>query len=198
VWTFVFTRPSEDTYRILLSDPFASTNRALVWVGLAGLISSAVTILLNLGAVRASVAGAFGDTAVSRQFLGTLVSLLCGIPFAALATMAVFAVSVGLVHFAANALGGTGEFTDLFYLFAAVSAPVSLVSSVLAAIPFVNCLNFAIGLYALYLQVLAVKTVHQLDWPRSIGSVAVLVILALLAGCLLVLLIGAPLFALAR
>jgi hypothetical protein len=189
---YVFTRPSEETFGILLSDPFAGTNRALIWVALGSLISAALTTVFNLNTYQTTVQGMLGDTAVSRQFAGTLITLICGIPFITIAAIAGFSIYSGLVHFTAGALGGDGQFSDLFYLFAAITAPVSIVTALLGAIPIVGCLNLPVAAYSLYLQVLAVKTVHRLDWPRAAASVFVLVILVSLALCVLLFVIGAP------
>jgi type II secretory pathway component PulF len=49
-------------------------------------------------------------------------------------------------------------------------------------------------MYSVYLDILAVKTVHRLDWVRSAGSVLILVVLGLLIVAVCVVAIFVPLF----
>lgn len=51
-----------------------------------------------------------------------------------------------------------------------------------------------VWLYSLYLQLLAVKTVHRVDWVRAAASVLVLVILAIVIGVVCAVAIFLPVF----
>jgi hypothetical protein len=73
---------------------------------------------------------------------------------------------------------GTGTFSQLAYTVAAISVPVSLVSSILtpfSGIQYVNIctglLSLGLVLYALVLEVMAVKAVNKFGWGEAAGSV---------------------------
>ena len=116
--------------------------------------------------------GTEGERASSVYLL-----FLCFMPvLAILATLAITAYT-SLVHLTARVFGGQGTFLPLLHVFAAISAPATLAIAVIGLLPIVNLLSIPLGLYALFLQVLAVRTVHQLDWPRAAGATLTLVVL---------------------
>ena len=106
-----------------------------------------------------------------------LVAAVCGAPIAAVISVVFFAIFVGVVQLVAKMFGGRGTFDQLAYVLAAITAPFSLISSVLtllAAIPFVG-LCFGIialvaGIYVLVLEVMAIKGANQFGWGQAIGS----------------------------
>lgn len=76
--------------------------------------------------------------------------------------------------------GGVGTFEKLAYALAAITVPVTLVTSVLAllnAIPFIGIctgiISMFIGLYALVLEILAVKAVNRFGLGAAVGSVLI-------------------------
>jgi hypothetical protein len=109
---------------------------------------------------------------------GGLVGAICGAPIAALVSVAVFAIFVGIVQLVAKLFGGTGTYDQLAYSIGAIIAPFYLVSAVLnllAAIPYVvycsGLLGLAALLYVVVLEVMAVKGVNQFGWGQAAGSV---------------------------
>jgi hypothetical protein len=89
----------------------------------------------------------------------------------------VFALFTGVVQWLAKMFGGTGTFEQLAYVFAAITVPFSLISSVLTlfgAIPYVGAcfglLGFAAGIYVIVLELMAVKGVNQLGWGQAAGA----------------------------
>jgi len=197
VWLYALTRPSEQSYQILLSDPEAKPARGLLWVGITSLFVTAIASLTQL-AFRPEMnqlmgrlereAGA-GARAGSIAFL-----LLCIVPLGAILAVLGTVIYTALVNLVAGALGGKGNFNQLVYLFSAITAPMGLASSLLGIIPIVSCLTLPLGIYSLYLQLLAVKTVHQLDWVRAAVSVLVLVILVVLIAAVCAFAILVPVF----
>jgi Yip1 domain len=85
-----------------------------------------------------------------------------------------FAISVALIHWVARFLGGQGTFDKISYAMAAITAPLTLISAFLIpvnAIPYASFCTIPIllllSLYALYLELTAVKSVHRFGWLES-------------------------------
>ena len=123
---------------------------------------------------------------------------ICSAPSAGVGSVIWFAITTGIIHATARFFGGQGTFDKLAYAMGAVAAPISLISALmipLNAIPFaVFCTGpvmLTAGLYALYLQVAAVKAVHQCGWGEAAAAY-------FLPGLLLVLLCGVSLIVLMR
>jgi hypothetical protein len=73
--------------------------------------------------------------------------------------------------------GGTGTFDQLAYALAAITVPFSFLSGVLSllgGIPYVGfcfgIIGLVAGIYALVLQVMAVKGVNRFGWGQALGS----------------------------
>ncbi len=115
------------------------------------------------------------------------VTLICGAPIGAVIAVIFFAIFVGAVYLIARAFNGHATFDQLAYVLAAITVPVTLVSAVLSllgAIPFVGLcfglISFLLALYALVLEIVAVKAVERIDWLGAIVSVLALPILLFL------------------
>ena len=184
-WMTAVTKPNEQTYEMLAARPEAmSNNTAFTWVFVAGtasaLISGILRSILELAGVP-STSPSFGELFGGSSTQGGALSLgiaICVSPIAgALATL-FFAIGVGIVQWVARMFKGTGTFSQLAYTLAAVSVPFSLVSSILTPFSGVQYLNICtgllslgLGLYALVLQVMAVKAVNKFGWGEAAGSV---------------------------
>jgi len=174
------TRPTEEAYRALASDPGARFFRSLTWVFVSSLLATIAFALVQIASGSNMTEtirllgwdpGPEGERASSFYLL-----FLCLMPFLAiLATLAITAYT-SLVHLTARVLGGQGTFVPLLHVFAAISAPVTLAIAVVGLLPIANLLSLPLGLYALFLQILAVKTVHHLAWPRAAVSTLLLVV----------------------
>jgi hypothetical protein len=75
----------------------------------------------------------------------------------------------------ARALGGYGTYKELSYAFGAYLAPLGIIGSVLFMVPYINCLTIPIGIYAVFLNILAIKSVHRFShgerhWPPASQS----------------------------
>ena len=88
-----------------------------------------------------------------------------------------FAIFVGIVQWVAKMFKGVGTFAQLAYVTAAISVPFSLVTSFLTPFSTVNIVGYCtggisliLGLYAMYLQLLAVKAVNKFGWGEAAGS----------------------------
>lgn len=181
VWLQALTRPNEQSYHTLLSDPGATPTRGLLWVGVTSLFGTAIALVTQL-AFRPEMSQVMGqldrELGAGARAGSFLLLLLCAVPLGAVLSVLSTVIYTALVNFIAGALGGTGNFNQLVYLFSAITAPMGVVTSLLGVVPIVACLTLPLVCYSLYLQLLAVKTVHQVDWVRAAASVLILIILA--------------------
>jgi len=182
-WREAITRPSQQTFAVIAQHPDAATpNRALIWVFLAGtiaaLISGLLQAILQAAGVVPQIPGMsdlFGNA--SRSVAASLGIAICASPISGALAVLFFAIFVGIVQWVAKMFGGTGTFSQLAYTSAAISVPVSLVSAVLTPFSTLGTVGYCIsgivllvGLYALALQLTAVKAVNKFGWGQAFGS----------------------------
>ena len=100
--------------------------------------------------------------------------MVCLAPISAVFAVAGLLLYAGIAHVFARLLDGTGSYSDLVYAYAAFMAPLSLLTSILFAIPFLNfCLSIPAAIFYLILAVIAVSAVNQLGTGKSLISVVV-------------------------
>lgn len=183
IWLKAVTKPSEQAYSALAGSPDAQTNnRAFTWVFLAGTVSAIISgilqALLQLAGLAPQMPG-LSDLVgnAPRSAIGSLGIALCTSPVAGAFAVLFFAIFVGVVQWVAKMFKGTGSFSQLAYVTAAISVPFTLVSSLLT--PFVtlgpvgycfSAVSLLLGLYAMYLQLLAVKSVNRFGWGEAAGA----------------------------
>jgi len=176
-WIQAVTRPNEQTFATMAASPNAKMTTAFLWEFIGSLVNFFVVSLVQ-GAVMGSMMQQFGLDAPTRSGLGlSFISVICGAPVAAIVSVVFFAMFTGVVQWVAKMFGGRGTFEQLAYVFAAITVPFTLVSSVLtllSAIPFVGlCFGFlsiAVGIYVVVLEVMAVKGVNGFGWGQAAGS----------------------------
>ena len=182
-WMTAVTKPNEQTFASMAEHPDAMSNsRAFTWVFLAGTISALISgvfqAILGLAGFSSTpgLADLFGSA--ERGVAFTLGITMCISPVAGAVGALFFAIGVGIIQWVAKMFKGTGTFSQLAYTMAAVSVPFTLVYSVLtpfSAIPYVGIctglVSSLLGLYALALEIMAVKGVNKFGWGQAIGSV---------------------------
>lgn len=177
VWRDAITRPSDTTFARIAQMPNAKSTTAFLWVFLGSLVGS----LLALPAQGAMMSQMMRGMGLEEQGFptagGGIMTVICGAPIGAVVSVVLFAIGVGIVQLLARMFGGRGTFDQLAYAMAAIVTPFYLVSgvlSLLSAIPFAGfcfgLLGFAVGIYVLVLEVMAVKGVNQFGWGQAIGS----------------------------
>ena len=199
VWSRAVTQPSENTFIEITEHPFAQSKTAFLWIFLAGTLSVLVSgliqaILLAAGVQAQAIPGLEQFSGSGTGLVGgSLVSVLCGAPIAGIISVVLFAIGVAIIQWIAKMFGGTGTFEKLAYGVAAISVPVSLVTMLLtpfSMVPYLNIctglLSFGIGLYALYLEILAVKAINRFGWGAAIGSVLILPLTLFLCCCVVI------------
>lgn len=191
VWLQVFTKPGEATFATITAHPEATAKAAYIWIFIAGTLSGLINSLLQTVVTLAGVQQA-APSMPGAYGLGGLIGAICAAPVAGLLSVIGFAIGVAIVHATARFFGGEGSFDRMAYAFGAITAPISLLSALmipLNAVPFaVFCtapVLILLSLYAIYLQVAAIKAVHRLGWGESIGALFLpSILLALLCGVL--------------
>jgi hypothetical protein len=182
VWTKVFTKPGERTFLEITDHPEAKAKSAYIWVFIAGTLSALISSLVQFVATLIGLQQAmpeFGELPGFSGALGAagLFGAVCGAPIAGLFSVIGFAIGVAIIQATARFFGGQGSFDQLAYAFGAITVPLSLLSGLIAplnVIPFVAfCtlpLLFGLGLYALFLQVTAIKAVHRCGWGEAAAA----------------------------
>lgn len=178
VWRDAITRPSEQTFARIAQSPNAKLTTAFLWIFLGSLVSSLLALPAQGAMMRQIMQNSgLGEQGFPNAAGGGLIGVICGAPIAAVISVVLFAVVVGIVQLLAKMFGGRGTFDQLAYAIAAIVTPFYLVSGLLgllSAIPLAGAcfgiLGFGLALYVLVLEVMAVKGVNQFGWGQAIGS----------------------------
>jgi len=183
-WMTAVTKPNEQTFATLAEHPDAmSVNRAFIWIFLAGTISAlmngvfrAILELAGFSPQAPGLADMLGGA--ERGIAFTLGVTICISPIAGAFSVLGFAIGVGIIQWVAGMFKGTGTYSQLAYTMAAVSVPITLLSSILtpfSSMQYVNIctglISLIVGIYALVLEVMAVKGVNKFGWGQAAGSV---------------------------
>lgn len=202
-WIKALTAPNEETYQQIADDPNASLGKSALLVFLAGVVGGLISGFANyfkyLIGGPTSVGG-FGDFG---EFLPeipasepTIIGAIVSSPLAGFVSVIGALVFVGLVFVVSRALGGTGDYENLFNTMAAYQVPLGVVTTLVGVIPVVNCLGFILGIYGLVLAVIANKVVMRYDWGKAvIASVVVPIIIAAIIFFCVVVVLGAAISA---
>lgn len=181
IWYLALVRPSEEAYHAIYRDPGATVARGLMWVGLAGLASSSIALLAQSGQWMRTISRFADQLDVGSLAAGSALVLLCLIPIMTIMTVVGLLVYAAILHFVGSAFGGEGRFPDMLYMLSVITAPVTLLNSLLGAIPIVGaCLALPFAAYSIYLNALAVKSIHRFSWVKTIVTLLVPVILSTL------------------
>lgn len=186
IWLAALTQPREETYQAFADDPNLTVGQAALWIGVSSLVGYGLAFLLQFGQLAGLMRQA-GEQAELEALGGVgVISLLCLVPLVAVLAVAGQMIYVAILQFVASALGGAGSFRGLFVATAAYTAPVTLLTSALAAIPFVGgCLTLPLSLYALFLGALSIKSVNRFGWGPTLLTLLVPLIISILIGVLI-------------
>jgi len=176
-WMEAITKPNERTFTKLAASPNAKMSTAFLWVFIGSLVNVFAASLVQ-GAVMGRMMEQFGYDSLPRTlFGGGFISAICGAPVGAVVSVLFFAMFTGVVQWVAKMFGGTGTFEQLAYVFAAITVPFTLASTVFslfAAIPYIGLcfvfLAFGLAVYVIILELMAVKGVNQFGWGQAAGS----------------------------
>ena len=190
VWSKVFTKPSVQTFVEITSHPEARARTAYIWVflagTLAGLINSLTRFIITLIGLRQVLpdVGQQLPGAPAVLGFGGLLTAICSAPLTGLFSVISFVIGVAIIQATAKFFDGQGGFDKLAYAFAAIAVPFSLISALMVplnAIPFaVFCtlpVLLALGLYSVFLELTAIRAVHQCGWGEAAAAFFLPVIL---------------------
>jgi Flp pilus assembly pilin Flp len=205
VWIKALTKPKEQTFVDITEHPDAKARTAYIWAFIAGTLSGIIQ------AFATAIMSATGAGSPLQQIPGleqyipqttgggggigaALIGGLCASPLVGLISVLLFALVVAIIQWIAKLFGGTGSYEKLLYAFAAITVPFTIVSSVLAllsAIPFVGIctgiISFGLSIYAIVLEVMAVKAVNRFGWGQAAGSVLIpFVIVLVICACVVI------------
>lgn len=180
-WIKAVTSPNEEAYIEIINDPGASVGKAYLWLFVSGVIGAIIGALFS--SIMSSVTGS--DSLFETAGFITFICIFAFVP------MIGVTIFTGISHGIAKLLGGEGDFGDLIYAVAAYTAPIGIVSNIIGSIPFVNLLAFPIGLYALVLNVVSIKAVHNFSWGKAAAASLILLVLIFVgvACCMIVFLV---------
>ena len=183
IWIKAVTRPNEQNFAEIANSPDANPNKAYLWMFLVGLVTSFLSVTVNL---------IFNSSQYSFDGSVGVVSVICAVPVGAGLSVLFFAIGVAIVQWVASLFGGTGKYNQLVYIVAAYSAPIALVgglvNAVASLVPSLNlCVLLLISVVSLYFETVAVKAVNNFDWGKAIASVLIpFFVILFVCGCLVI------------
>jgi hypothetical protein len=198
-WIAAVTKPNEQNFVQIADSPDASFRTAAIWVFIAGTVSALIQAILQgiLGLLgfHAQIPGlgATGVGGAASAGIGSIVISLCLTPVYGIVAVIAFIILVAIFQAMAKLFRGTGSFTKLTYPIAAIYVPVSLVLSIF--IPFylvqylgicAGILVFAVFIYNIVLEIMAVKAVNNFGWGAAVGSVLIVPGGLLLCSCVVI------------
>lgn len=188
VWWEVLSYRSVEAFEDLLRDPKATAGRAYLWVGISGLISSLIAVMLQSSAISnllnspefQELQG--GSTLNFSAYLWAF--MLCMVPMGAFFSVLNLMISGAIQNFLAGMFGGTGKYASTVYLLGAISAPLSIISTVISVIPIINCLAAGISIYSIMLNVRALMAAQQINSIKALGVILLPGLLVLFLLCI--------------
>lgn len=187
-WIRALTQPTEQNYAEIASDaPPGSNSKAYSWVFIATIIAALLNLIVAFVFQRSAIQGVNIFTLLGGN---AIIGLIC-IPIQGLLSILIFAIVIGLTQLIAGAMGGKGTYSKLLYTTAAFSAPLTIVSTIIGAIPSVGLLNIVLALYAIVLDVLTIKAVNQFGWGKAIlSSIVIWLLLLILVAVVIIVIIA--------
>jgi len=184
IWWAILRHPGKETFQSILQEPNATYSRGFIWTAVVTLITSLVIGLASLPLIRTLPGNSSELFANSSIFI---VILVLEIIFAPLLAIAGMAIGAAIYHGIARLFGGVGQWGQLVFCLAAISAPFALLSAALNLVtaPFtmwfpsaygslasccVGPFALALGIYALVLQVIAIDAVESIGTWKSVAT----------------------------
>ena len=167
--------------------PRASGSNTLIGLLIMAVATTVLTAISSLiwgGAQMAFLPAEYRET--FAQTAGT--NVLCSLCSGLVGTFIGFYISNGLVYLGARVFGGSGDFTTQAYLTSLFTVPLGVASAVVGLIPCVGAIAaLAASIYAIVLNVRAVKVTHRLETGQAVGAVLLpALIIFVLVACLAV------------
>jgi len=184
-WSTAILSPTVEGYQMLINHAGVNITTPLTWIFITNLLTfSLVGVLLMtlLSSQWQSIVSQISSADARILAGGSVLVLAIGIPISAIFVTLGNALGAGILHVLAALMGGQGKYSQLLYVSAAYLCPLNAISFFVALIPVVQFLSLPISLFAAYLSILALRTVHRLSWGRAITTLLLPAILTF--GCL--------------
>jgi hypothetical protein len=172
VWLMVLTRPSTETFNIILSDPQATYQRGFRWVFITGTIALIIQQLATYNALVEVY------TRFNRKIPpDTLpIQLSCALFLGGFLVLISFIMGNGFTQAVARTMGGTGTFDRFFYASAAYGAPLIMTNVVVSAFGGVGgtaviIASLVLSIYQLILTVMALKAVNEFSTGKAVLTI---------------------------
>ena len=165
----------------------ASGSNTLISVLIMGVVSSVLATISSLiwgGTQMAFLPPEYREA----MAVGAGSNVVCSLCSTLIGTAIGFYLSNGLVYLGARIFGGTGDFTTQAYLASLFAVPVGIVSGLVGLVPCVGLIAvLAVSVYAVVLNVRAVKVTHNLTTGQAVAAVLVpALIIGAIVACLVV------------
>ena len=186
VWVKALTQPNVAAYEALIRDPSASLGRACWWMFIAEIIAGAVTAPFIYMRVMEQIK--LLGTGLEPVSLGAntnayiILAMVWYVPIAAGLSVVSLILGGAILNLIAKWSGGKCNLARTVYLIGAYTAPLSMLSSIVALIPLVNCLAIVLAFYQFRLNVIALQVAHRMPSGRAI-IVVLIPGLLLIMGC---------------
>lgn len=184
IWGYALTKPATATFTEILQDPKAKSSPFL-WVGLSSLLGYIIGALLQ-SLFGSNTLSNVSEQLGSRISAGSTFATICCAPVSAVIAVGVFALVVGIYHLVAKMFQGQGTYSQLAFAMASFQVPLTVISTILAAIPWISILTIPIGIYMIILTILAVKATHQFTTGKAVAVVVIpVVVIAAILGVII-------------
>ncbi len=199
IWLDVWTHPGEEAFWGILKERNHSIGRAFIWIAVTSLILAVVTTIGYVPLYN-SFMSQYGDIQTAQIFQATTVTVgLCSVILAPISSILGLVIITGIYHLISKLFGGSGAWSDLVFCMAAVTAPASIISGVLA-IPyllfsnfpaiwwliaiFIGILTVIVSVYVLVMNVNAIRAAEKIGtWQAIVTIFLPIIIIAVLSVC---------------
>jgi hypothetical protein len=175
IWWRVYSSPSVQTYQSLAHLQGATLSRATTWVVIATAVTMLIPLVLYWLSGGLIVHDDLSDAVrIDGDELIWIFYIIGGV-IAIFVTAILFQISVAIINWLAQKLGGSGEADALGFLIGAILAPGQIADSLLELLPILPGLVLRLGLilFQAGLIVLALRATKTLSWARAIGVIAI-------------------------
>jgi hypothetical protein len=184
LWRDVWTNPSVETFLSILKDRDHSATRGFIWIGVTSLILGLISALVSIPLLN-RISSQVPSFISSGE---TLLTTLCTIIITPIITIIGMIILTGIYHLIAKLFGGRGNWSDLVFCMAAVTAPASIISTVVSAIwsifSQVRVLLFLVAIlfgiiaitlliYSIVLYILAIRATENVGTGGAIATVLI-------------------------
>jgi hypothetical protein len=159
----------------MLKEPDSGSTRGFIWIATTSIIVGIISGLLQSLFLNQM-------TANSAPF--SFLYLICGVIAAPIGAIIGISISTGIYHLIAKLFGGSGSWSNLLYCLSAVVAPTTLIGGVVSLfyllfsqIPVVIIIpivvSVVLGIYALVLNVNAIRAAENIGTGGAIGTLII-------------------------